>query len=300
MKTPLIALFAGAFWALGLPAEEVSSPADRGAPPSPRNASAKSMALSPGPPSAPRGAPMALPAPAGDAAKAPKAPPKASPPAEKQAEKAAGKAGEKPAEASEEDTERFRAALLRIQETSNTQEILSAAAVLRKGFPSSRTALHEAATKGTAKVKAFAIRILGEEGEPEEDFEVVKAALDDADVKVRLAAVMALRRLGKGEAGLAALTAYLVREKEPNNRKMTITTFQDWREKGAMPALVSLLRAERDKGVRGFAVRTLQVLSRETIGDDVEAWEKYLERKTLAEQTKHLMEGTDVQEEKEE
>ena len=102
---------------------------------------------------------------------------------------------------------------------------------------------------------------------------------------------MAIRRLGKAEGGLAAILEYLPAETDPNNRKMAVKTLQEWRDPAALPVLAELLKSEKDKGVRNFLARALEVMTGENHGDDAEAWETCLERRALNEQAKSLIDN---------
>lgn len=173
------------------------------------------------------------------------------------------------------DVERFRAAMKVIESSLDTRELVKAMAVLREGYPRSRPVLVEAVEKGSAKTKTFAIQVLGEYGKAADDMKVVAPALKDSREKVRLAAVMAIRRLGK--SGLKPILDYLPAEGSANNRKMAIKTLQHWNDPAACPILVGMLKTEKDDGVRSFIVTALEYTTRKKLGDDAEAWEKYME-----------------------
>ncbi len=209
-------------------------------------------------------------------AEAPAKPPEAEPQA------AAGDA-----EVDEELLEQYRAAARILETSTDFDNLLEALEILREGFPESRVVLHECARSRVAQARSFALRALGEKGDPERDLPVAEAALKDPDKTVRFAAVMAIRNLGP--AGLAKLLEYLPGETEPNNRKMAIKTLQHWGEKKSIPALVRLLRNEKDRGVRNFIVTALEVLTRCRFGDDIEAWEAHAERLALQEQAERLL-----------
>jgi hypothetical protein len=102
---------------------------------------------------------------------------------------------------------------------------------------------------------------------------------------------MAIRRLGKEQGGLAAILEYLPAETDANNRKMAIKTLQEWRDEAALPVLVSVLKSEKEKGVRNFLSRALEVMTGENHGDDTEAWQACLERRALHEQAKSLIDS---------
>jgi HEAT repeat protein len=144
----------------------------------------------------------------------------------------------------------------------------------------------EAAAGGRGRARIFAVKILGERGNAKDDLAAVAAALRDRSPQVRLAAVMAVRKLGP--AGFQPLVDQLAREAEPNNRKMAVKTLQEWRLKEAVPHLVKLLHKERDKGVKRFCVVALEALTGKKLGDDQAAWYGYLERLRLQEEADRL------------
>jgi len=186
------------------------------------------------------------------------------------------------------DTARFRAAIDLLETNTQAQKLVPALETLRKGFPASRELLVEAAQKGSIKVRIFALQILGEKGDAETDLEVVAAGLNDRRSKVRLAAIMAIRRLGID--GYDAIVHHIPREKVANNRKMAVKALQHWRAEEAVPFLATLLRTEEEKMVRNFIVAALESLSRRKYGDDIDAWAAYVENRLLQEQAKRLLE----------
>ena len=107
--------------------------------------------------------------------------------------------------------------------------------VLRAGFPASRAVLHRCVEKGSIKAKAFALNVLGEQGDVSKDLDICARALDEPDKRVRLAGIMAIRRLGTlGREGLAPLREHLPWETDENNLKMMIKIFQFLKDKEAM------------------------------------------------------------------
>lgn len=181
---------------------------------------------------------------------------------------------------------RFKAAIATLETAVDTQTILAAMATLREGYPSSRDVLLESMKSGSPKTLCFALQILGEKGQAKKDLSAVAERLKHKSAKVRLAAVMAIRRLGS--AGYQDLVAYIPGENDANNRKMAIKTLQGWDATEAVPFLVSLLRKEKDKGVRNFLVTALEVLSRRKLGARQEAWDAHVESLASAEQAKAL------------
>ena len=195
------------------------------------------------------------------------------------------------------EVESFQAAMKVIATSMDTNELVEAMAVLRNGYPRSRPVLVDGIEKGAVKTKTFAIQVLGEYGKAEDDMAVIVPALKDSREKVRLAAVMAVRRLGK--TGLKAMLEYLPREESANNRKMAIKTLQHWNDPAACPLLVRMLKTEKDDGVQSFLVTALEFMTRKKFGKDAAAWEQYLESKALNEQFEQLRAKDGVKGEKE-
>jgi hypothetical protein len=181
----------------------------------------------------------------------------------------------------------FQAAALDLESSTDVEDSLRALKVLRSGFPKSRPVLHECVERRSSHVKCFALEILGELGKAKEDMEVAAKGLKDTHPKVRLAAVMALQRLGK--SGSKHIEGYLPGEQDPNNKKMALKTLQRYGDKAAVPTIVRVLRDEKDKGVRNFAVNALEVLTSKKFGDDVKAWEDYSQEIDSEAQTRELM-----------
>ena len=177
-------------------------------------------------------------------------------------------------ELDEETLRRYRAAVVVLGSSTATDDLVRAAGVLEEEFPRSRPVVLEAVRSPSSRARTFGLKILGEQGGGEDDVRVVARALTDNDVSVRLAAVMALQRLGP--SGYPAMAAYLPGETRPNNRKMAVKTFERWGDQNAIPLLVGLLRKEKHDGVRNFMVTALERLSGRRLGDDIEAWDEYL------------------------
>ncbi len=186
-----------------------------------------------------------------------------------------------------DEAERLRAALLIIDRSVETKELLKAMEALRDAFPRSRDVLVECTENGSPKSMCFALQVLGEKGEAARDLKVVVKGLKSPKSKVRLAAVMAIRRLGMD--GYKDLIAYLPRETEANNRKMAIKTLQHWNAKEAVPFLVTQLKGEKEKTVRNFLVTALEALSQKKLGDDQHAWEAYVDSEAIRAQAKALV-----------
>jgi HEAT repeat protein len=189
--------------------------------------------------------------------------------------------------AEEKELERFREAAKVFDSTHEVKVMVDAMALLRKGFPASRPVLVECVKKASPGARCFALQVLGEQGEAAKDLEVVSKALRDSSKRVRLAAVMAIRRLGK--EGFPALKEYLLWEPEPNNKKMAIKTLQTWGDRAVVPLLVHLLRKEEEKTVRNFLVTALEALSGKQLGDNADAWESYANDQSVKEQAKILL-----------
>jgi HEAT repeat protein len=181
----------------------------------------------------------------------------------------------------------LRVALDVVARSTDTAELVAAMDLLRRSFPDARPLLAEAAARGPVRLRAFAVQALGEHGAAASDLPVVAAALRDTSPQVRLAAVMAIQRLGK--EGFDALIEYLPGEAVANNRKMAVKTLERWGDEAAIPYLVRLLKREKEPRVRNFIRNALQVLSKRNLGDDVEAWEAYSRQWVQREQALRLL-----------
>ncbi len=139
----------------------------------------------------------------------------------------------------------------------------------------SRPFLHAALSHQKPRVRALAIKLLGEVGTAGEDLEPVTSRLSDSTPQVRLASIMAMRRLGP--RGAPALVDHLQREAIPNNRKMAVQTLQFWNSRGAVGPLLELQAVEKDRGVR----RCIEVALESLIGRrgrSPGAWEAHLKK----------------------
>lgn len=178
---------------------------------------------------------------------------------------------------SEEDDSlaRFRIALRVVGSSAKATQLTQAMDQLRDGYPDSRPVLLEALRSEKSRIRACALQILGEKGETATDLEIVAVALKDRDARVRLAAITAVRRLGK--EGFQVLLHHLLSEEAPNNRKMTIKALQEWGDHAAVPYIARLLETEENSGVKNFAFTALRVISGRDLGRDVAAWKAYAE-----------------------
>lgn len=185
---------------------------------------------------------------------------------------------------------RYEKALARLERSTDVQGMVGAMKVLREGFPGSRGVLHRCVERGSVKTRGFALQVLGERGEAARDLDVVVKALEDHDKRIRLAAIMALRSLGqeKGE-GLEALRKHLPGETDPNNRKMLVKAFQYAADEDAVPVLIRTLGREKEKGVKNFIIIALEAITGKKLGDDVEAWQNWLEVEMLKKQAEKLI-----------
>jgi HEAT repeat protein len=181
-------------------------------------------------------------------------------------------------EASKEDPariKRFREAMEVIETSTEASALVKAMEALREGYPSSRAVLVEAIEKGSVKKKTFAIHVLGEYGKAEDDMPVIVPALKHSREKVRLAAVMAIRRLGN--TGLKAILDYLPGESVANNRKMAVKTLQHWKDPSACPQLIRMLKTESEEDVQRFIVTALEQITGKKLGNSPAAWEDYID-----------------------
>ncbi len=195
------------------------------------------------------------------------------------------------------ELDRFRAAIATLDSSGETQPILRAMETLRTGYPQCRPVLLDCFNTESVQLKCFALQVLGEQGAGADDIEVVSRSLRDQKPRIRLAAIMALRRLGKG--GYEALAAYFPGETDNNNKKMAAKTFQVWNTEEALPLLVKSLEREKEKTVRNFFVTALESLTHCKLGDDPSAWKTYLESLRLKEQARELknIQGNNAKEE---
>ncbi len=188
--------------------------------------------------------------------------------------------------ADEKELASYRSTIETLDSSNETKSLVAAMETLRKSYPKCRPVLLEGLKSSSIKLKCFALQLIGEQGTAAEDLEVVAQSLKDAKPRVRLAAVMALRRLGR--EGFKALCEYLPAETDSNNRKMAIKSFQTWNATEAVPLLVELLEKEKEKTVRNFTVTALEVLTERKLGDNLGAWKTYLEGQRMSEQAKGL------------
>lgn len=194
------------------------------------------------------------------------------------AQSASGRSSSERQSTSEQDQkqselERYREALEVIGTSLEIPVVVEALKVLRNGYPRSREILLEAVSARRSRTRALALRLLTEKGMVPEDLRLVRKALKDSWPAVRLAAVMAIRALGKD--GYSAIETYLPHESEPNIRKMAVKTLEIWGEPDAIPFLARLLKREKNRNVRMFIVDALQELSGQELGDDLVAWESF-------------------------
>ncbi|MBI4584342.1 MAG: HEAT repeat domain-containing protein [Planctomycetes bacterium] len=146
---------------------------------------------------------------------------------------------------------------------------------LRKEFTRCRKVLHEALAHREAQVRKQVVKLLGEEGNGDDDLQPLLPLLKDSEDRVRLAAVMALRKLGP--KALEAFFEYLRFEPVANHRKMAVKTLARWHRPEAVAPLVERLEEESDAGVRKFITGALKTLTKQDLGEDAEAWKGYLE-----------------------
>lgn len=182
----------------------------------------------------------------------------------------------------------YRSAAETLDSSNDTKAILGAMETLRQGFPECRPVLLDCIKSPSVKLKCFALQVLGEQGTAHDDLDIVSQSLSDEKARVRLAAVMALRRLGKD--CYKALSEYFPREADSNNKKMAVKTFQVWNTDEAVPLLVQSLEKEKEKTVRNFIVVALEALTRRKLGEDIGAWKSYIEGARLREEAQGLRE----------
>ncbi len=184
--------------------------------------------------------------------------------------------------ADDEKMRRYEEALDQLATADDVRAMKRYLKILSDGFPASRPVLVEAARRSSSpRLRALALKLLGDHGEAKTDLEVVAEGLRDRVSSVRMAAVMALRRLG--EPAFQVTLRHLPREVEPNIRKMIVRNLKILGNPAAILPLARSLRNEKHRGVRKYTVRALRSLSGETFGDDADTWvsfaEDYVDRK---------------------
>lgn len=173
-----------------------------------------------------------------------------------------------------EQVRRFRRAAETLSSSSDKGALFQAMQVLRREFPATRPFLEESSRGGSARVRAFCVRVLGERGTVAEDLATVERGLSDPAVSVRLAALAAVGRLGP--EGYPALAGALKAEVEPRLRRTAVATLERWREPRAVALLVGLLEQEEDPLVLPAIVRALQATTGKRLGGDAAAWRALL------------------------
>ncbi len=183
---------------------------------------------------------------------------------------------------------RFEMALAGLDSAPDTRELKRHLDFLGRHFADARPVLVTAVRQGTPRVRALVIKLFGDHGNVADDLDTVAWSLDDYSPTVRMAAVAALRRLGK--EGSSALLRRLPREREPEIRKMAVRTLKMWKDPDALPPLARLLSSEKHAGVRKHTVRALEWLSGKRYGDDTEAWLAFAEEYRYRKNAKRLLE----------
>ncbi len=163
------------------------------------------------------------------------------------------------------------------------EESISAYDFLRKNFIRGRKILHESLAHRETRVRKLVVKLLGEEGKSEEDLQPIVPLLKDSEEKVRLAAVMALRKLGP--QAMDALLQYLREEPVADNRKMAVKTLARWGKLDSARPLVDLLEEEKDPGVKIFIRAALKTLTKNDLGEDPDAWRELLNKTDRRENT---------------
>jgi hypothetical protein len=162
--------------------------------------------------------------------------------------------------------------------THDKEDALEAFKILETEFPASRSLVHEALRHRNARVRKLSVKLLGERGEAEKDTAKLEPILRDSEPTVRLAAVMAIRALGReGMHGKKSLQEYLRFEPVANNRKAAVKTFERWKDRDSSDFLIGLLVDERDSGVRYFIRNALKYLTKVDFGDNTAAWLQFRE-----------------------
>ena len=217
-----------------------------------------------------------------------------SPPASARIQRANQLRKEKEKRRAAEQLEAFREAAGVLSSSTKIEDLVRASKVLATDYPASRPLLVETSVRGSTRARAFSLKLLGELGEGSDDLEVLARGLRDRIAMVRLAAVQAIKNFGVD--GLPALERYLPHETVPNNRKMAVKAMESWQKHDVVPVLVHFLKTEKDGGVRYFMVSALEKRSGRKIGDNLPAWEAYLEEYELAMQRVQILRFLEAQE----
>ena len=77
---------------------------------------------------------------------------------------------------------------------------------------------------------------------------------------------------------------------------MAVKAMESWQKHDVVPVLVHFLKTEKDGGVRYFMVSALQKRSGRKIGDNLPAWEAYLEEYELAMQRLEIVRFLEAEE----
>ena len=171
---------------------------------------------------------------------------------------------------------RYEEALDQLGSAYDVGEMKRYLKILSDGLPDARPVLVAGARQSSSpRLRALALKLLGDHGEAKTDLEVVAEGLRDRVSSVRMAAVMALRRLG--EPAFQVTLRHLPSEVEPNIRKMVVRNLKILGNPAAILPLASSLRKEKHRGVRKYTVRALRSLSGEMFGDDADTWVSFAE-----------------------
>ena len=158
----------------------------------------------------------------------------------------------------------------------------SAYKFVAKQFQKCRPIVHEALRHREKRVRKLAVKLLGEKGDAS-PLEAAKSVLRDPQTHVRRAAVFAVRYMIQRDEALIEtarqiLLAHLKWEPEKNNRKVTVKSFERWKDKDAVDPLVEFMQGEKEKDVRNFVANALAYLTKQDFGDNAAAWQKYVLR----------------------
>lgn len=183
---------------------------------------------------------------------------------------------------------RFKKALAGLDSAPDATELKRHLDVLGRDFADARPVLVKAAKQGTPRVRALVMKLFGDHGKVDDDLDTVVRGLDDQSPTVRMAAVAAVRRMGK--EGSRALLRLLPRERESGIRKMAVRTLKMWKDPDAIPPLARLLSTEKHPGVRKHMIRALEWLSGKRYGDDTKAWLAFAEEYLYQKNEKRILE----------
>lgn len=147
--------------------------------------------------------------------------------------------------------------------------------LLTEAFPESRPFVQHATRHKKRRVRMLSTRLLGEHGDFTLDGTVILDRLGDHKPKVRLLAILAIRKLGHqgvSTSTIDRILRYLDTETELNNKKMAVKALHYWKAEEAIKPLIRMVALEKDRGLRGFLHRALLHITGDTSIQDPTQW----------------------------